>query len=106
MVIVDVGTGQDHRPASKVSHDDVFAVLDGKKRMILAVDEADHPLVLVRVRKGDHAHDIYRLPVIHRASPLSFFGAVRFCSCCTMRFCCFLYSSLARSQKSSTAAVR
>ena len=77
VVIVDVGAGQDHRPAGKVSYDNVLAVLDSKKRMILAINDTDHPLVLVRVRKGNYAHDIYRFPVTHRASPLSFFGAVR-----------------------------
>ena len=101
MAIVNIGAGQDQLFAVKAGNDDAFPVLDGKERVVFTVDEADHALVLIRVRKGDNAHDVYRLTVTHRAAPLSFFGVVRFCSCCTMRFCCFLYSSVARSQKSS-----
>ena len=106
MAIVNVLTGQNHLFTVKAGNDDAFPVLDGKERVVFAVNEADHALILVRVWKGDNAHDVYRLTVNHRAAPLSFFGVVRFCSCCTMRFCCFLYSSFARSQKSSTAAAR
>ena len=106
MIIVDVGTGQDQLLTVKTGNDDAFPVPDSKECMVIAVDETDHTLVLIRIWKGENAHDIYRLAVCHRASPLSFFGVVRFCSCCAMRFCCFLYSSPARSQKSSTTAAR
>ena len=82
--IVNVGAGQDHLFTVKAGNDDAFPILDGKECVVFAVDEADHALILVGVWKGDNAHDVYRLTVTHRASPLSFFGVVRFCSCCAM----------------------
>ena len=106
MAIVNVLTGQNHLFTVKAGNDDAFPVLDGKERVVFTVDEANITLVFVGIWKGEHAHDVYGFTVGHLASPLSFFGVVRFCSCCTMRFCCFLYSSFARSQKSSTAAAR
>lgn len=101
MAIVNVLARENHLFTVKAGNDDAFPVLDGKERVVFAVDEADHTLILVRVWKGGNAHDVYRLTVTHRDSPLSFFGVVRFCSCCAVRFCCFLYSFPARSQKSS-----
>ena len=80
MAIVNIGAGQDQLFAVKAGNDDAFPVLDGKECVVFAVDEADHALVLIRVRKGDNAHDIYGFSVCHLASPLSFFGSVRFFS--------------------------
>lgn len=72
MAIVNVLARENHLFTVKAGDDDAFPVLDGKKRMIFAVDEADHALVMVRVWKGDNAHDVDRLTVTHRASPRSF----------------------------------
>ena len=80
MAIVNVLTGQNHLFTVKAGNDDAFPVLDGKERVVFAVDEADHALILVGVWKGDNAHNVYRLTVNHRAAPLSFFGVVRFFS--------------------------
>ena len=80
MAIVNVLTGQNHLFTVKAGNDDAFPVLDGKERVIFAVDEADHALILVGVWKGDNAHDVYGFTVGHLASPLSFFGSVRFFS--------------------------
>ena len=80
MVIVDVLAGENPLFPVKAGNDDAFPVLDGKERVVFTVDEADHALILVGVWKGDNAHDVYRLTVTHLASPLSFFGVVRFFS--------------------------
>ena len=72
MAIVNVLAGQNHLFTVKAGNDDAFPVLDGKERVVFAVNEADHALILVRVWKGDNAHDVYRLTVTHRDSPLSF----------------------------------
>ena len=80
MAIVNVLARENHLFTVKAGNDDAFPVLDGKERVVFAVNEADHALILVRVWKGDNAHDVYRLTVTHRASPLSFFGVVRFFS--------------------------
>lgn len=72
MAIVNVLTGQNHLFTVKAGNDDAFPVLDGKERVVFAIDEADHAPILVRVWKGDNAHDIDRLTVTHRASPRSF----------------------------------
>ena len=101
MVIVNVGAGQDHLFTVKAGDNDAFPVLDGKERVVFAVDEANITFVFVGIWKCEHAHNVYRFTVTHRDSPLSFFGVVRFCSCCAVRFCCFLYSFPTRSQKSS-----
>ena len=80
MVIVNVGAGQDRLFTVKTGDNDAFSVLDGKQRVILAVNEADLTLVFVGIWKGEHAHDVYGFTVGHLASPLSFFGSVRFFS--------------------------
>ena len=80
MAIVDVLARENHLFTVKAGNDDAFPVLDGKERVVFTVDEADHALILVRVWKGDNAHDIYGFSVCHLASPLSFFGSVRFFS--------------------------
>ena len=80
MAIVNVLARENHLFTVKAGNDDAFPVLDGKERVVFAVNEADHTLILVRVWKGDNAHDIYGFSVCHLASPLSFFGSVRFFS--------------------------
>ena len=72
MAIVNVLARENHLFTVKAGNDDAFPVLDGKERVVFAVDEADHALILVGVWKGDNAHDVYRLTVTHRASPRSF----------------------------------
>ena len=72
MVIVDVLARENHLFTVKAGDDDAFPILDSKERMIFAVDEADHALILVRVWKGEHAHNVDRLTVCHSLSPLSF----------------------------------
>ena len=72
MAIVNVLTGQNHLFTVKAGNDDAFPVLDGKERVVFTVDEANVMLVLVRVWKGEHAHNVDRLTVCHSLSPLSF----------------------------------
>ena len=72
MAIVNVLARENHLFTVKAGNDDAFPILDGKERVVFAVDEADHALVLIRVWKGDNAHDVYRLTVCHSLSPLSF----------------------------------
>ena len=55
MAIVNVLTGQNHLFTVKAGNDDAFPVLDGKERVVFAIDEADHAPILVRVWKGDPA---------------------------------------------------
>ena len=72
MAIVNVLARENHLFTVKAVNDDAFPVLDGKERVVFTVDEADHALILVRVWKGNHAHDIYGFSVCHLASPRSF----------------------------------
>ena len=72
MAIVNVLAGQNHLFTVKAGNDDAFPIFDSKERMVFAVNEADHALVLVRVWKGEHAHNVDRLTVCHSLSPLSF----------------------------------
>ena len=80
MAIVNVLARENHLFTVKAGNDDAFPVLDGKERVLFAVDEANITLVFVGIWKGEHAHDVYRFTVGHLASPLSFFGSVRFFS--------------------------
>ena len=80
MAIVNVLARENHLFTVKAGNDDAFPVLDGKERVVFAVDEANITLVFVGIWKGEHAHDVYGFTVGHLASPLSFFGSVRFFS--------------------------
>ena len=80
MVIVDVLARENHLFTVKAGDDDAFPILDSKERVIFAVDEANITLLFVGIWKGEHAHNVYGFTVGHLASPLSFFGSVRFFS--------------------------
>ena len=80
MAIVNVLARENHLFTVKAGNDDAFPIFDSKERAIRAVNKANITIVFVGIWKGDNAHDVYRLTVTHRASPLSFFGVVRFFS--------------------------
>ena len=88
MVVVDIGTGPYHAAAIHPRHDDAGPVWDVEQRIVLRINKANPALALIRLWKGDNAHDIYRLTVCHLSSPRSFFSAVRLCSRCTRRSFC------------------
>ena len=80
LAIVDVSAGQDLCLVIKICQNNTLSIFNGKERIVFAVDKTNHTIIPVRIRKSKNAHDIYRLVVGHRASPLSFFGVVRFFS--------------------------
>ena len=80
VAIVDVSAGQDLCLVIKICQNNTLSIFNGKERIVFAVDKTNHTIIPVRIRKSKNAHDIYRLVVGHRASPLSFFGVVRFFS--------------------------
>ena len=88
VVVVDIGAGPYHAAAIHPRHDDAGPVWDVEQRIILRINKANPAFALIRLWKGDNAHDIYRLTVCHLSSPRSFFSAVRLCSRCTrLSFC-------------------
>ena len=88
MAVIDIGTGPYHAAAIHPRHDDAGTVWNVEQRIVLRINKANPALALIRLRKGDNTHDIYRLTVCHLSSPRSFFSAVRLCSRCTRRSFC------------------